>query len=57
MKNYFIINPVAGCGKAIEVVEKQIEIVSEECKENLLEKMDPETALELNEFFENNKNN
>lgn len=34
MKNYFIINPVAGCGKAIDVVEKQIEIVSEECKEN-----------------------
>lgn len=32
-------------------------ICSEECKENLLEKMDPETALELNEFFENNKNN
>lgn len=34
MKNYFIINPVAGQGKAIEIVEKQIEIVSEELKKD-----------------------
>ena len=34
MKNYFIINPVAGKGKAIEIVEKQIEIVSEELKKD-----------------------
>lgn len=32
MKNYFIINPVAGSGKAIEIVEKQIELVSDEIK-------------------------
>lgn len=34
MKNYFIINPVAGKGKAIEIVEKQIELVSEETKKD-----------------------
>ncbi len=32
MKNYFIINPVAGSGKAIEIVEEQIELVSDEIK-------------------------
>ena len=43
MKNYFIINPVAGQGKAIEIVERQIEIVSDDLKkDNDLDKLKKE---------------
>ena len=61
MKNYFIINPVAGQGKAIEIVERQIEIVSDDIKKDndfiIIHTHQPGEGTEIcKEICEENKN-